>query len=37
MSIIKRLISAGCNIQVKDKVSVFACDSICDLILPIEK
>ena len=37
MSIMKRLLSAGCNKQVKDNVSVFVCDSICDLILPIEK
>ena len=37
LSIIKRLVAAGCDRQVKDKVSVLVCDSICDLILPIEK
>ncbi|XP_062506285.1 E3 ubiquitin-protein ligase MIB2-like [Corticium candelabrum] len=37
VSILKRLMSAGCNQQVKSHVSVFVCDSICDLILPIEK
>ena len=37
MSIMKRLVAAGYNGQVKNKVSVFVCDSICDLILPIEK
>ena len=37
MSIMKRLVAAGCDRQVKSHVSVFVCDSICDLILPIEK
>ena len=37
MSIMKRLVAAGCDRQVKNHVSVFVCDSICDLILPIEK
>ena len=37
MSIMKRLVAAGCSKQVKDHVSVFVCDSICGLILPIEK
>ena len=37
MSIMTRLVAAGCNKQVKAKVSVLVCDSICDLILPIEK
>ena len=37
MSIMTRLVAAGCNKQVKSHVSVLVCDSICDLILPIEK
>ena len=37
MSIMKRLISTGCNKNIKNYVSVFVCESICVLILLIEK
>ena len=37
MSIMKTILSAGCDKNIKNDVSVFVCESICVLILLIEK